>query len=465
VIPPVRSAGPSSDDGAPHPEGTAWARGRGQRHRFFLPQFSSDSGLFGLLCVVNLLNYIDRQAVTGLIEPIRRDFGASDAQMGLVGLAFLATYAFLPPLFGWLGDRVARTSVIAASATFWSVATAATALTRSVGQLAAMRAAVGVGEASYMANVPSLITDLFPPQKRGRAMSIFYTASPVGAALGVAIAGVLWSHFGWRAACVIVGLPGLLAAALIARWREPVRGRLDVAFASPVKRSIGASLQYLLRNRVFVLLTLGYAGLVFTVNAVEFWLPTVLQRDKGVPIVLANTLYGAVVLVGGITGPLLGAAIADHFRPRDRQSYFHVSALCSALLVLPLLGIVVGAARIPLFGSVLLETLIGNAPVGIVITLIVVTVAPELRSTATAVSLTTVHAIGDVISQPLVGRVSTWLQHAAPSDTVWRMLGVLGLNQGQHLLVSLISVVVPGAIVSAVMFAAAGRAAARVAEG
>jgi MFS family permease len=424
-------------------------------------QWSSDSGLFGLLCAVNLLNYIDRAAVTGLIEPIRRDFGASDAQMGLVGLAFLATYALLPPLFGWLGDRVARTSVIAASAAFWSVATAATALTRGVGQLAAMRAAVGVGEASYMANAPSLIADLVPPRTRGRAMSLFYTASPVGSAVGVAVGGMLWSHFGWRAACVIVGVPGLVVAALITKWREPIRGRFADNAAPLVARSIGATLQYLMRNRVYVLLTLAYAGLVFTQNAVEFWLPTVLQRDKGISLVEANAAYGAMVLVGGIVGPLVGAATADYAARRDPQAYYHVSALCAALMSVPLIGIVFSSAHIPLFGSVLLEALIGNASIGLVVSLVIGIVAPELRSTAMAVLLTAVHVIGDVISQPLVGRVSTTLQHTARSHAVWRALEMLGLDPTQHLLVGLVSVGIPGAVFAGVLFGAASRAAVR----
>ena len=114
-----------------------------------------------LLFVVNLLNYIDRNAVNGLLEPIRKDFGATDAQMGLVGLAFLATYALLPPVFGFLGDRFPRKTIISWSAAFWCFATAAAGLSRSVFQLSATRAAVGVGEASYMANAPSLIADLF----------------------------------------------------------------------------------------------------------------------------------------------------------------------------------------------------------------------------------------------------------------------------------------------------------------
>jgi MFS family permease len=418
------------------------------------------TSLFALLCVFNLLNYIDRAAIAGLFDPIRIYLGATDQQMGYVGTAFLATYVALPPLFGWLGDRFPRTLIIAASGAFWSVATAATALVGRVWQLVGMRAAVGVGEASYMANAPSLIMDLYPPAQRGRAMSVFYTASPVGAGLGVASVGLLLGRFGWRGACVIVGLPGLIAAGIMVRQREPVRGQLDIDAPVAVGRSIGTILGELITNRLYVLLTIAYGGLVFTQNAIEYYLPTVLQRDKHIPIAVANSMYGAVGLIAGICGPLIGAALADVWRRRDSRAYFHVAALMSLLVTVPLVGIVMSASRIPLFGSVFGEAFLGNASIGIIITLIVGAVAPEMRSSATAVSLTAVHLIGDVVSIPLVGTVSTALQRAAGSaEILWRPLKVLGVDQSQHLLVALVGVVIPGAIATAAMFLIAARAA------
>jgi MFS family permease len=418
-----------------------------------------DTGLFLLLCVINLLNYIDRQAITALIDPIRRDFGATDAQMGLVASGFLLTYTLLPPIFGWLGDRVPRTSLIAASAAFWSVATAATALVGRIWQLVAIRGAVGVGEASYMANSPSLIVDIFSPAQRGRAMSVFYTASPVGAALGVALGGFLWAHFGWRGACVVVGLPGLLAAALIARQREPVRGERDVAPPPPVTRSIAATLRELARNRLFVLLTLAYGGLVFTQNAVEFWLPTVLARDKGMPLESATAMYGLAGFLAGITGPLVGVAIADAFRRRDHRAYPHVAAAMSMLVPIPIVGIALAHVGFPLSLSVFGEAFLGNASIGIIITLIVAAVAPEIRSTATAVALTAVHLMGDVISQPLIGWLSTALDRARSSVVIWHPLQLVGIVPAQHLLVALCLVVIPGAIAAGLMFLVVGRVA------
>jgi MFS transporter, Spinster family, sphingosine-1-phosphate transporter len=420
-----------------------------------------DTGLFVLLCVINLLNYIDRNVINGLIDPIRRDFGASDAQMGLVGLAFLLTYASLPPIFGLLGDRMPRKTIIAASVALWSVATGTTALVRRFWQLLAMRSVVGVGEASYMSNSPSLIADLFTPANRGRAMSIFYIASPVGSALGVALGGALYGRFGWRGACLLVGLPGLVAAALVATRREPVRGGFDVDAPVSARKPIVPTLLQLARNRTYLLLIVAYGGLVFTQNAIENWLPTVLERDKALPIPEATAMYGTAVFLGGVLGPLIGVGIADFLRRRDRHAYYHVSALLALLVTLPLFGIAVSAGKVLLSGNVFAEAFLGNSSIGIIITLIVAAVSPEMRSTATAVALTSVHVIGDVVSIPLVGRISTTLEHNPTAAMIWKPAGVVGLGPSQHLLVALITVAIVGSLGTATMFLVAGRSAAR----
>jgi MFS family permease len=405
-----------------------------------------------LLCIINLLNYIDRNAVTGLLEPIRKDLGATDAQMGLVGLAFLATYALLPPVFGFLGDRFARKTIISWSAAFWCFATAAAGLSRSVFQLSATRAAVGVGEASYMANAPSLIADLYKAEKRGSAMSIFYVASPVGSALGVAIAGVLAAAYGWRPACFLVAFPGLIAAYVMSRMREPVRGATDanIAGAAPPFRE---ALRYLVRNRAYVIVVFAYAGQVFAQNAIEFWLPTVLQRDKGIPIAQANASYGAMVMAAGLTGPLVGAFLANLLLKRTARAYYYVSAMSALFTAVPLLIIVLAFNRGALFSGVFLEAFFGNMSVGIAIAVLVSIVLPEVRATATAVMLTSVHVFGDVISQPLVGKLSTMMENGGLAS----LPIVFGLGTAHHLSVALFVVSTPAVIFSAIFYIVASR--------
>ena len=417
-----------------------------------------------LLFAVNLLNYVDRASVTGLLEVIRVDFRASDAQMGIVGAAFLMTYALLPPVFGWLGDRHARKTIIAWSASFWCVATAIAGLTRNVAQLAATRAAVGIGEASYMANSPGLIADLYPEKRRGRALSFFFTAAPMGSAIGVAIAGFLAGILGWRSACFLVGLPGLLLVVLLARMHEPPRGATDTAAAGP-PRALRSTLAYLVRNRVYLLLTAAFAGSVFAQNAVEFWLPTVLQREKALAIVQANAAYGAMVLCGGLAGPLLGGVLGDLAVRRTARGYFYIVAMSAVLMAVPLALIAVAHRPVPLFSAVLVEALFGNMSWGLVFAVVVTIVAAELRSTATAVLVTMVHLLGDVISQPLVGRVSTSIE-TGRAPALAHMLSSFGVDAvGHHLSLALVMVTMPACLLSSLLYLAAARHVPRTAPG
>jgi MFS family permease len=413
-------------------------------------RLSPATRLFGMLCVLNLLNYIDRQAVTGLLEPIRKDLGATDAQMGLVGSAFLFTYAFLPPLFGWLGDRITRTKLLATSAAVWCVATAASGLVRGVGQLALSRAFVGIGEASYMANSPGIISDLYPAARRGRMLSIFYSAAPIGAALGVAAAGFIASRLGWRAACFLVGLPGLIAAFVLWRMKEPVRGAMDEVAAPPAPPILG-TLAELARKPALVVLTLAFAAQVFVQNAVEYWLPTILQRDKAIPIAEANSTYGAMVFVAGIVGPLIGAWFGDRLTRVTRRGYHFVSAGAILGTVVPLAVIALADGRIPIFGSVLLEALFGNAATGLVLALAMSQVGAEIRGTTAAVLVTSVHLLGDFISWPLVGWLSTGIQEGR-FDALVHLAASLGVPATSSLSIALGAVTVPVAVIAAGLY-------------
>ena len=415
-----------------------------------------ENRLFLLLCALNLLNYIDRQAVTGLLEPIRKDLGATDAQMGLVGSAFLLTYTLLPPVFGWLGDRMKRTRLLASSAAAWCLATAASGLVGSVGQLALARGAVGLGEASYMANTPGIISDLYPASRRGRMLSIFYSAAPIGAALGVAIAGFIAGSVGWRAACFIVGLPGLLLVLALYRSGDPARGAMDGTPAVAGPGALPQILRALFGNPVFLLLTLGIAGQVFLQNAVEYWLPTILQRDKAIPIAEANATYGAMVFIAGVVGPLLGAFVGDWLRRRTPKGYFLVAAGAVVGAIIPLAVIAVASSRTAIFACVLTEALFGNAAVGLVMAMAMEQVGAQVRSSAAAVLLTSMHLLGDFISWPLVGAMSTAM---AGGSLGWlRALAVsLGARDADHLSIALVSVAVPAGCVAFIFFLAAAR--------
>src|ERR1700674_5812161 len=197
-----------------------------------------------LLTLLNFVNYIDRFILAAVLPRIKTDLVLTDFELGLLANAFLVTYFLTSPLFGRLGDRGPRTRIMAAGVAVWSLATATAGLARSFAQLCAARAAVGVGEAAYATISPALLSDYFPPERRGRAFAIFYVAIPVGAAMGFLLGGALERAFGWRSVFFFVGLPGLVLAALTLTVSDPPRGacdgRIDGPSSEPLRHTLRA---------------------------------------------------------------------------------------------------------------------------------------------------------------------------------------------------------------------------------
>jgi MFS family permease len=181
-----------------------------------------------ILSFVNLFNYLDRYLVPALFETLKHsELALSDAELGLLMSGFLAVYTLAAPVFGALGDRRARPRLIAFGVGCWSLATMLSGLAGSFIALFAARASVGIGEAAYGTIAPSLLSDYFPADKRGRVMAIFSCAIPVGSALGYVVGGLMDVHFGWRAAFFAAGAPGLALAVLCWWLRDPPRGAQD----------------------------------------------------------------------------------------------------------------------------------------------------------------------------------------------------------------------------------------------
>src|SRR5881394_704411 len=206
-----------------------------------------------VLTLVNFLNYIDRQVLPAVAPSLRAELGLSQAEIGFMEDALLISFTVLALLFERLGDRYSRTKLMAIAAVVWSIATTLTAITDHVPwlppgvsfripvlhltvalsgvalALCAIRALVGIGESSYSTITPTLIADYFPPHRRATALGIFQAAIPMGFALGYVAGGVLAHFFGWRAAFMIVGLPGLITAVIVWLLKEPERGKTETA--------------------------------------------------------------------------------------------------------------------------------------------------------------------------------------------------------------------------------------------
>ena len=177
----------------------------------------------GLLAFINLLNYLDRNVIFALFEPIKRDLGLSDTQLGWLGSAYILVFSVAALPFGVLSDLRSRRAVIAGGVTVWSVFTFLGGLVRSYWQLVTCRAAVGIGEAAFGPAASSLVADYFPGKGRAAAMGVLASGIALGGVLGIGLGGVLEELYGWRVAFMVVGMPGLLCAFLVARLIDPTR--------------------------------------------------------------------------------------------------------------------------------------------------------------------------------------------------------------------------------------------------
>jgi predicted MFS family arabinose efflux permease len=355
-----------------------------------------------VLTGVNLLNYVDRWAPSAVKDLFKADLGLTDTQTGLPFSAFVVVYMLASPVFGALADRFPRRWLIALGVALWSLATGASALAVGFWTFLLARALVGVGEAAYATLAPALISDLYPPARRNRALTVFMVAIPVGAALGFVLGGVLGAAHGWRTTFMVVGFPGLLAAALVLLVKDPGRGTFDADAAEP-PLPWAQAVRVLARNRTYVLAVAGYTAVNFAAGALGDWFPTLLHRLHGMGIDEAGAIMGPAVVLGGLGGTVLGGVLGDRLRGVTRHPYMAVSGL--AMVVATALACV-GILATGKVAIALLITLTQlfmwfyNGPINAVI---VNCVPSGLRARAVALSILSIHVLGDAISPPLVG--------------------------------------------------------------
>ncbi len=365
-----------------------------------------------VLTAMNLLNYLDRYVPSAVKDLFKEDLGMSDAQTSLPLTAFVLVYMAASPIFGGLADRMSRTRLIAAGVALWSLATAAAALANGFLSFFFARALVGVGEAAYATISPALLADFYRPEARNRALTIFYTAIPVGAALGFGLGGLFGQHFGWRAAFLICGLPGIFAALWVLRVRDPGRGVFDAPDAA-TQHSVGwpEALRVLGRTPLYVVTVAGYTFVTFAAGGMADWFPTFLSRHRGMSIAEAGSVVGTMTVIGGLGGTLLGGLLADRLRGRTRQPYLALSGLSMLPAALFAILALLVTSKLAVSACVLGTQFFlwfYNGPVN---TLLVSASAANIRARAFALSILSIHLFGDAVSPPIIGWISDATGH------------------------------------------------------
>jgi MFS family permease len=278
--------------------------------------------------VAYVFNFVDRQIISIVLEPIKADLGVSDSAMGfLTGPAFAAFYATLGIPIARL-DVWLRRSIIAIGLALWSGMTCVSGMVNSFAQMAFARVGVGVGEAALSPPAHSLLADYFPVSQRATALSVYAMGIHIGILFGVFAGGWLEEFWGWRRAFVVVGLPGLLLALLVRfTVREPVRGAQDahpvIGDAPPVMDVV----RFLASKRSFRHLSLGIGLTAFSGYAFANWAPTFLRRVHEMGGAELGTKYGLVLGVGGAIGSLLAGLMADRLGRRDVRWWMWIPAI------------------------------------------------------------------------------------------------------------------------------------------
>ncbi len=387
------------------------------------------------LVVCYTLNFIDRQIIGILAEPIKQDLQLTDSQLGwLGGAAFALFYTALAIPLAMLADRRDRSWIISIGLAVWSAATALCGLAQNFWQLFAARMSVGVGEAAGVAPAYSLISDLYPPEKRARALAIFSLGIPLGSALGVLFGGLLAARVDWRFSFIVIGLLGVLFAPLFkAVVKDPGHGRAEEGPRSAAA-SVGTVFRTIAAKPAFWLLSFGAGTASLVSYGLAFWIPSFLARSYGLELVDRSLIFAAILLVGGSAGIWFGGVAGDRLGNAHPRGYALVPAVAFAI-TLPAYLLAFSSNSLLLSSFLfVIPTALGLTWLGPVVTAITRLVPPEMRATAAAMFLFINNLVGlgagtlviGAISDALTGRYGDEaLRYSAMATTLLYALAAL----------------------------------------
>ncbi len=384
-----------------------------------LPHQSYSSGyrayVLALLTLGYVFNFVDRQVMTILLEPIKAEFGASDAQMGLLsGLAFALFYATLGIPVARLADRWSRRNVLAISMATWSVVTALCSTASSFVHLALLRIGVGIGEAGGTPPSQSLITDYFPPERRAFAQGVFAIAPNIGILVGLFGGALIAEALGWRAVFLVFGLPGVaLSVLLYLTLKEPLRPPPDT-----LDRSLWSAMDDIVKLPGFVWIAAGVGFAGMSGYGLGVWSPSFLVRVHGMTLVEAGLWLGLIGVFFGGLGTVISGMLVDRLSRRDPHWQLWVPAIgCLialptqlAFLLLPeTLVFQLGDITVPVaLLFMMLSALFAASWIAPSYAAVQNLVPPHWRTQASALLLLTLNLLGMGLGPLAVGLLSDW---------------------------------------------------------
>jgi MFS family permease len=374
----------------------------------------------GLLTVVYVFNFVDRQILAILLQSIKTDLQLRDWQLGLLsGTAFGIFYATLGVPIARLADVFTRKGVIAVCLTIWSGMTALCGTASGFAMLLVYRVGVGVGEAGGSPPAHSLISDYFPPERRATALGVFSLGVPIGILIGFLAGGWLDQTYGWRTAFVIVGLPGLLLSLLVAfTLREPPRGHSEGLTTNADAPSAGDVIRFLWRSRAFRHISFASGLYTFVGYSSVNWTPSFLIRSHGMTTGEIGFWLALIYGIGGALGTVGGGVLADRWAMSDPRGRAFIPAIAMlAALPFSLLAFTSDSATVALaaLSAPAMLGLMYQAP-AFAITQSLAT--PTMRATAAAVLLFVINIIGLALGPLATGVLSDVLEPRFGDDSL-----------------------------------------------
>lgn len=385
-----------------------------------------------VLVAINVLNFYDRQVAGAVVEPVRKEFGLSDTQIGLLNTVSLILYGLVGLPLGLLADRVSRKKLLAAGIVVWAAFTACARFVHSYSFLMFTRLGVGVGEASAAPTATSWIGDLFPAERRSKPLALFMLGVPVGGALSFFFTGPIALRYGWRAAMVVAAAPALLLVPLLLMLREPARGAAEKHVTAPGGAS---SVRQVLRVPTFWWIAVSGALVNFNLYSIGVFFPAFFGRIHHMNVARAGIMTGIVYAVGGILGGSVAGIWGDRIVHHSRSGRMKVAA-GAALLAVPLsyFGIHQGYGSLAL-ALPLLTLAYGllNMYYGLVYASIQDIVAPALRGTSMSIYFLVMYLIGASWGTFIIGKMSDRFAlhaaHLAGVDKITEAFRAIGLQQ------------------------------------
>jgi MFS family permease len=392
------------------------------------------TGSLAVLIAVNILNFYDRHVIGALTEPIRKEFGLTDSQVGLMGSAFIWLYALVGLPLGKIADTRSRKNLLAAGMLVWSALTATAAMASNYTMLLFSRLGFAVGEAVVAPAATSWIGDLFPATQRARALALFMLGVPVGGALSYFLSGPAAQAFGWRTAMVLAAIPAVLLVPVLLRLDEPMRGASEAHRGLPARSSMIAILKI---PTMWWIIASG-ALLNFNMYAIGTFLPAFLSRIHRLTLAQSGIATGIVFAAGGIAGGLLAGRLGDrviHTRENGRL----LTAAAIAAFGAPVAYLGIGAGGV--YAAIALITIAYgtlNAYYGLVYSSIQDIVAPAMRGGAMAIYFMAMYLCGASFGPLLTGKLSDLMARraaeAAGAARVTEAFKAVGLQQAMFII-------------------------------